>query len=47
MPTPRPTSHRDYSPTGVIMTIVLLCLVIISGLLSLGVLVWVVMQSWK
>jgi hypothetical protein len=29
------------------MTIALLCLVVVSGLLSLGVLVWVAMQTWK
>ncbi len=29
------------------MTMVLLCVVVISGLLSLGVLVWVVMREWK
>ena len=29
------------------MTMVLLCLVVVSGLLALGVLVWVVMQVWE
>jgi len=29
------------------LTILLLCLVVVSGLLSLGVLVWVVMQAWN
>ena len=28
------------------MTIVLLCLIVLSGLLSLGVLVWVVARMW-
>ena len=28
------------------MTIVLLCLVVLSGLLSLGALVWVVLRMW-
>ncbi len=29
------------------MTILFLCLVVIAGLLSFGVLVWMVMQAWK
>lgn len=29
------------------MTIVLLCLVVVSGLLSLGVFVWAVMRVWE
>lgn len=27
--------------------VVILCVVVIAGLLSLGVLVWVAMQTWK
>lgn len=29
------------------MTIVLLCVVVLSGLLSLGVFVWAVMRVWE
>lgn len=29
------------------MTIVLLCLIVISGLLSIGVLVWAVLRVWE
>lgn len=47
MPAPRSTSRRDYSPIGVPMTMVLLCLVVVAGLLSIGVLVWAAMRTWK